>query len=319
MDAARNPPQPAPATPTRSGAAIRRPACGRPAPAAPFPALLGGFLEARPLPPPGLRPSGPGCSASRPVGPVSGSPAPSAARPAAIRPRRLRFPPCWAGFGKSGPFRRPACGHPAPAAPLPALLGGFLEALPLSPPGLRLSCPGGSVSRLVGRVWGSLAPFAARPAAVLLRLPRFPPCWAGFGKPGPFRRPACGRPAPAVPFPALLRADFRKHGPFRRPACGRPAPAAALPALLGRFREARPLSPPGLQPSGPNRPGEAAERTCFPLGASPSAMQREAFLPAKPARKPPISRAYRLPGWGRPVPMGMLRLGPRLVGPSGGS
>ena len=185
---------------------------------------------------------------------------PSAARPAAIRPRLLRFPPCWAGFGKSGPFRRPACS-------------------------------GGCASRPVGPAWGSPAPFAARPAAIRPRLLRFPPCWAGFGKPGPFRRPACGHPAPAAP----------------------------LPALLGGFGEAQPLSPPGLRPSGPNRPGEAAERTCFPLGASPSAMQREAFLPAKPARKPPISRAYRLPGWGRPVPMGMLRLGPRLVGPSGGS
>ena len=288
MDAARNPPQPAPATPTRSGAAIRRPACGHPAPAAPLPALLGGFGEAWPLSPPGLRPSGPGCSASRPVGPVSGSPAPSAARPAPTVP----FPALLrADFRKPGPFRRPACGRPAPAAALPALLGRLGEARPLSPPGLRPSGPGGSVSRLVGRVWGSPAPSTARPAAVLLRRFRFPPCWAGFGK----------------------------SGPFRRPACGRPAPAAALPALLGGFREAWPLSPPGLRPSGPNRPGEAAERTCFPLGASPSAMQREAFLPAKPARKPPISRAYRLPGWGRPVPMGMLRLGPRLVGPSGGS
>ena len=216
---------------------------------------------------------------------------PSAARPAAVLLRLPRFPPCWAGFGKPTSFRRPACGHPAPAAPLPALLGRFREAWPLSPPGLRPSGPGGSASRPVGPVSGSPAPSAARPAAVLLRRFRFPPCWAGFWKPGPFRRPACGHPAPAVPFPALL----------------------------GGFREARPLSPPGLRPSGPNRPGEAAERTCFSLGASPSAMQREAFLPAKPARKPPISRAYRLPGWGRPVPMGMLRLGPRLVGPSGGS
>ena len=128
-----------------------------------FPPLLGRFREVRPLPPPGLRPSGPGGSASRPVGPVSGSPAPSAA-------------------------------------------------------GLRPSCSGGSASRLVGRVSGSPAPSAARPAAILLRWFRFPPCWAGFGKPTSFRRPACGHPAPAAP----------------------------LPALLGRFREVRPLPPPGL-------------------------------------------------------------------------
>ena len=179
---------------------------------------------------------------------------PSAARPAAIRPRLLRFPPCWAGLGKPGPFRRPACGHPAPAAPLPALLGRFREARPLPPPGLRLSYPGGCASRPVGPAWGSPAPFAARPAAIRPRWFRFPPCWAGLGKPGPFRRPACGHPAPA----------------------------AALPALLGRFREAWPLSPPGLRPSGP---GGSVSRLVGRVWGSPApSAARPAAIGSEPSR-----------------------------------